>query len=81
MRIHILVLAVVLVALSTACASNQQEALDNLNRGNSNYDLGEYEHAIADYDQAIALDPQFDHLRVAANQLFIHSFSRTVAEM
>ena len=41
----------------TACNA----AIDANNRGDLHYDLGQYERAIQDYDEAIRIDSQYGH--------------------
>jgi Tfp pilus assembly protein PilF len=47
--------------LSTACLQNllSTEAQQALERGNNHLDTGDLDRAIADYDEAIELDPNY----------------------
>ena len=51
-------LATAAVVLSTQ-AAHAQSAEDYVNRGNSKYRLRDYQGAIADYNKAIAINPQY----------------------
>ena len=58
----VLVLGCVLFAVAlVGCGggpSEAEKAITYSNRGLASYNLGQYERAIQDYDQAIRLDPQ-----------------------
>jgi tetratricopeptide (TPR) repeat protein len=50
-------LIVSLLILVSGCKSDKEKAEEYYNRGNSKYDLGDFNGAILDYNKAIELEP------------------------
>jgi Tfp pilus assembly protein PilF len=79
-----IIVAVIVAAVLVSCAttnsgrpapSNQlsrNEAVEAYNRGNAYYWEGDYDRAIADYNQAIRLDP--NHYQTYFNRGWVYSY-------